>query len=121
MVFLKGNTYGLPVQLFNSAGVVLGANDVAVVQFVFGKTEKFYGTEDGTVTYDENQQAFIVPLTQEETFAFSGSIKWQVRVIYGDGAVDGTVPKAENVLESITKTVLEVPTEEGAEEIVEEE
>lgn len=116
MAFLQGNTYELEVQVRTAEGEIVEAGDVESVQFVLGKVEKYYGGAEGTVEYDDDRQVFLVPLTQQETFAFSGSIKWQVRVMYKDGSVDGTVPKAENVLGSITKTVLEMGSKQEEQE-----
>ena len=105
MAFLQGNTYMLPVEVTNCAGEVITPDDVDKVQFVIGKLEKYYA-EDGVVQYDDDNKVFLIPLTEEETFAMKGTIKWQVRVLYPDGSIDGTEPTAENVYASITTTRL---------------
>ena len=110
MAFLQGNTYMLPVEITNCAGEVLTPDDdIQKVQIIIGGLEKYY-SEDGDVQYDDDNRCFVVPLTEEETFAMKGLVKWQVRVLYADGHIDGTEPTTENVYSSITTTRL---TEQG--------
>lgn len=105
MSLLQGNTYSLPIKISNPDGTSINVEDIDKAQFVIGKVEKFYG-EGGVVTYDEGSQSFLIPLTEEETFGFGSSVKWQVRILFKNGKVDGTAPIAENVKESITRTIL---------------
>ena len=105
MAFLQGNTYQLPIQIKTPNKQIVTPNDVIKVQFVFGELEKFYG-EDGVVTFDNERNCFIIPLTEEETFAMSKSVSWQVRVLYVDGNIDGSSPRIENIKDSITQTRL---------------
>lgn len=105
MALLQGNTYILPIEVTNCAGEVLTDQDIEKAQFVIGNVEKFYG-EDGTVEFDDENNVFLVPLTEEETFAMKGMIKWQVRVVYPNGTIEGTEPTTENVYSSITTTRL---------------
>ncbi len=114
MAFLQGNTYQLPIQVKSDNGTIITPNDVNKVQFIFGDLEKFYG-DGGVVTFDNEINCFIIPLTEEETFAMSGNIRWQVRVLYITNQIDGTKPKIENVYESITTTEL-TPQEEQEEQ-----
>ena len=114
MAFLQGSTYELPIQIKDPTGKIITPEDVTKVQFVFDSIEKFY-SEDGDVTFDSETQSFIVPLTEDETFAMNGSIKWQIRVLYVSGAIDGSKAKIENVYQSITRTKL-TPQEEQPEE-----
>ena len=100
MSLLQGNTYSLPIQIGNPDGSPIDIQDIQKAQFVIGKVEKFYdGTEEGTVTYDAQTGSFLVPLTEEETFGMGNSVKWQVRILFANGKVDGTAPVAENVIE----------------------
>jgi len=105
MALLQGNTYYLPIEITNCDDEVLTANDIVKAQFVVGNVEKFYG-DGGTVGFDDENNVFLIPLTEEETFAMKGMIKWQVRVVYNDGTIEGTVPTTENVYLSITTTRL---------------
>ena len=114
MALLQGNTYEIPIQIKDSNGEIVTPNDVNRVQFIFGDLEKFY-EDGGVVTFDNETNCFVIPLTEEETFAMSGNIKWQVRVLYITNQIDGTKPKTENIYESITTTEL-TPQEEQQEE-----
>ena len=100
MSLLQGNTYLLPIKIND-----IDISQVQKAQFIVGKVEKFYGN-GGSVTYDEDSQAFLVPLTEEETFGWGSFVKWQARILFTNGEVDGTRPMAEDVIESITKTTL---------------
>ena len=102
-MLLQGNTYELPIQIKDPKGNIVTAHNVTKVQFVFADYEKYYG-ENGEVTFDEERKAFIVPLTEDETFALSGNVKWQARFLFDNGKISGTKPRFENVLSSITQT-----------------
>lgn len=107
MALLQGNTYGLPIKIKTCCGGVVTADDVNRVQFIIGDLEKFYGDNDTDgVTYDASRECFVVPLTERETFAMSGTVQWQVRVQYKSGNIDGSIVKREDVKSSITTTEL---------------
>lgn len=107
MAFLQGNTYQLPVQLADCSGDIISGSTVEKGQFIFGSITKYF-KEDGSgeVSWDEEQKSFIMPLTETETFAMKKTIKWQVRLQFLDGTIDGTLPKEEYVFDSITQTHL---------------
>ena len=107
MALLQGNTYELPIKVKTCSGNVVTADDVSKVQFVFGNLEKFYGeNETDGVTFDAERECFVVPLTEDETFAMGGTIQYQVRVQYNTGAIDGSCVKRADVKSSITTTRL---------------
>ena len=107
MVFLKGNTYVLPVKLKQKDGSDIDITTVAKAQFVFGNIEKFYGTEDGDVEFNEDSGAFIVRLSEQDTLDLeSGVVEWQARVMFNDGSVNGTIPKVEYLYNSTTDTAI---------------
>lgn len=107
MVFLKGNTYILPVKLRQKDGSDIDITTVEKAQFIFGNIEKFYGTENGDVEFNLDSGAFIVRLTEQDTLNLdSGVVEWQARVMFSDGSVNGTVPKVEYLYDSATDTVL---------------
>lgn len=109
-MILQGNTYGLAIRLRGANGAVIVADDVEAVQFTVGDLQKYYG-RGGSVEFDEGRQVFVVPLSEEETFAMSGAIEWQARVAFLDGTIDGTLPRCEDVRASLTR----VPVLEGHE------
>ena len=116
MIILQGNTYLLPIQVRDCNDNVITADKVTKGQFIFGKYEKFYG-EEGKVQWSEQLQAFLFPLTEQETFELTGVIKYQARLLLNDGSVSGSVPENYYVYESITKNIIsngEVGQESGA-------
>lgn len=102
-MLLQGNTYELPIQIKDSSGNIITPDMITKAQFVIGKYEKFYGTD---VTYDFLKKAFIIPLTEQETFDLKGTIEWQARFVFTTGQIDGTLPKKESVYNSITSTLI---------------
>ena len=107
MAFLQGSTYQLPVKITDCNGKIITNEDVSKGQFIFGKLTKYYDPDNaGAVTWDAEQQSFIVPLTEAETFAMQKTIKWQVRFQFLTGTIDGTLPKEEYIFDSITQTSL---------------
>ena len=105
MEFLEGNTYELGVKLKDCRGAVVSASIVETVQIVVNGVEYYYG-DGGVVRYDEERHVFVVPLTEEETFAMKGVVQWQARVKFSDGTIRGTRPRREYVYDSITRTRL---------------
>lgn len=112
MAILQGNTYLLPVQVKDCDGAVIHVDQVVKGEFTFGSLVKFYG-ESGDVSWDEALQSFIVPLTEEETFAFKGVVAYQGRLLLKNGSVSGSVPTSEYIYESIGKTILSGSNEVG--------
>lgn len=104
-MILQGNTYRLPIQVKDSAGNIITPSMITKAQFVIGDYEKFY-EDGGEVGFDKESNAFIVPLTEEETFALRGKMMWQVRFVFLDGSIDGTIPRFEDVSRSITDTII---------------
>ena len=106
MALLQGNTYLLPIRIEDCEGDIVRDEQVERGEFVVGEITKFYGV-GGEVVWSEEQQAFIMPLTEQETFGFKkGAIKYQGRVYLKDGSVSGSVPTSEYVYESIGTTIL---------------
>lgn len=99
MAILQGSSYRLPIRITDSEGRIISASMVEDASFVFGELRK--GLEDVSFA-GEN---WIVPLTQEETFALDGVVEWQARFRLVDGEVVGTIPKSEYIYNSIDKAV----------------
>jgi len=105
MPILQGNTYELPIQIKDSEGNFVTPEMIKKASFTFGKIEKNYGELDN-VYYDYYQNAWILPLTENETFILKDEVKWQVRFLFIDETIDGTLPKTEYVYSSINKKIL---------------
>lgn len=112
MAILQGNTYLLPVQVLDCDGAVIHVDQVVKGEFTFGNITKIYG-DGGDVTWNEELQSFIVPLTESETFGLNGTVKYQGRVLLKDGSVSGSVPASEYIYDSIGKTILSGSNEVG--------
>jgi hypothetical protein len=102
MKLVKGNTYSLNIQLTNNSDQIITAQDVYKVEFCFGGTIKKYYPKDATFSVDH----FIVPLTQEETFALDKLAKHQIRVLFRDGSVKASDIILDNIMDSLSKEVL---------------
>ena len=104
-MLLQGNTYLLPIQVLDSKGNIITADRVEKGEFTLGDISKMY-EENGDVLFNEEVKAFILPLTEEETFKLSGNILYQGRLLLKDGSVSGSVPKYDYVHKSISTTIL---------------
>ena len=103
MAILQGSSYRFPVVIRSPKGEVITADMVQRASFTFADVTKLYG-DGGEVYFDYDAGAWIVPLSEEETFALRGVIKWQARFLFVDGSVDGMSPKTEDVSGSIDQT-----------------
>lgn len=100
MVLMQGNTYRLPIRI-KMDGAYLTADDVVRVEFAIGNLLMCYPE---TVRYDDG--AFWLPLSQKDTFALSGWLRYQVRVLFPDGSVKASAICGGIVSDSISKEVL---------------
>lgn len=107
MEMMRGNTYRVAVRVRDCAGRVVGGDGVAEVQFVLGGAEKFYRADgSGEAEWDAENGVYLVELSEEETFAMKGVVKWQVRVKFDGGEIKGSRAKSEYVYDCITETRL---------------
>ena len=100
MVLMQGNTYRLPIRI-KMNGEYLTGDDVSRVEFAVGQLLKCYPE---TVRYENG--AFVLPLSQEDTFALSGWLRYQIRVLFPDGSVKASRVNGGIVADSISKEVL---------------
>ena len=105
MAILQGSTYKLPIVIRDSLGNVIKSEDVEKASFTFGSITKKY-EEGGEVYYDNEINAWIIPLNEKETFSLRGIINWQARIQFTNGTIDGTLPKKEEIYSSIDRTIL---------------
>lgn len=103
---LQGSGYNLPIIIEDDKGNIIDDTMVTKGVFTIGNVEKKYDGLVGDVFFDKKQGAWIVPLSEQETFGMKGNIKWQARFLFVDGLPDGTEPRYDNVIESINKTIL---------------
>lgn len=105
--FIKqGDAYAVPVQI-NVDGETVNSESLSlidVVEFMVGESiRKVYPTE---VAFDGNENVFLVPLTQDETFALEDgdTLSFDVRVGFTSGDVVGTkiMPKLR-VLDALSE------------------
>lgn len=100
---MQGDSYGLSIEILNADDAAVTPDDVSDVEVAIGYLRKTYAS--GEVTYADGKWNF--PLTQEETFKLPAArVKAQVRVVWANGDVEGTVLDPVNVRESMSKEVL---------------
>ena len=107
MAFLQGSSYGLPIVIEDCEGNVVNPDVVERGSFTIGEITKEYdGSEESEVQFDWESNEWVVPLSEEETFALDdeSGVKWQARFLFKNGKTDGTVPVTEYVYASINRT-----------------
>lgn len=101
--FIQGNTYNLEIALSADSRLIKGS-DVSEIEFMFGSIRKLYPEE---VSFVEEKGLFVVPLSQEETFALKkGETPCQARVKFATGAVKASEARSYRVGEALSKAVL---------------
>lgn len=100
----QGDSYNLEIKVSNS-NYQLNIDDVDKVEVFLGDMIKTY---PGDVTYDEDRDLFLFPLSQEESFMFKPgkTVTFDVRVRFQSGEVSGTQPQKVDVIRSMSKAVL---------------
>lgn len=82
----QGDAYSIPV-IVKIDGDPINIADVSEVEFMLNGVRKMY---PDSVSYDAVENAFMLPITQEESFAFPvGSVMLDVRVKFNGGNVEG--------------------------------
>ena len=106
MILTQGSTYKLIFPLTKD-GTNIDIELVDIVEFMFQDVRKLYGS-DGDVTYDKENNAFVIPLSQKETFELSQDtrISYQARIKNKTGEVKATPIQYGYISESLSKKVL---------------
>lgn len=102
----QGDQYALPVRLWANKDVV-DPDEIEVAEFMIGGERHLYPT--GDVTYDAVSRSFLVPMTQEQTFAYeAGSmIDVDLRVKFTGGDVVGAKRMDQiSIVDAISEEVL---------------
>lgn len=101
----QGDQYQLPVTIWSNDDLV-DPDDIAEVEIMLGDTRYLY---PGSVTYDAATKQFLVPMTQEQTFAFeAGSlIEVDIRVKFTGGDIIGArATRMLNIIDALSEEVL---------------
>ena len=84
---MKGDAYSLPISIQTDSGTATAES--------FEEVEVCVGTDirktlsSGEIRFDSERSLFLVPITQEETFALGGRAKVNIRCKYHSGDVVG--------------------------------
>ena len=89
----QGDQYYIPITI-TSDGNLLNINDVETVEIAIGNLIKKY---PDTIYYDDTENCFLFPVSQNETFAFrAGNVKMDLRVKFKNQTVVG-LQKLQNI------------------------
>ena len=105
----QGNQFYLEIQLTDKNDNILDIETVSKIQFNFDKIEepKVYDRENGTVSYDKENQCFKIWLTEKETFSFENEINIDCRVLFLNDTIAGSYTLSEYVYDSVKKVELD--------------
>lgn len=107
----KGNQFYLQVQITDENDEILDINGVKKVQFNFGELTKTYDGTGTEVTYDSKDQLFNIWLTEEETFKLDNKMDYDVRVLFLNDTIMGSVINQEFIFDSLKEVLLDVESE----------
>ena len=104
---MQGDAYSIPITLTDKNGDFITTSGVSDVEIAMsaGKQTIIKKYSSGQVTYSNNG-VWLFPVTQSETFNFSGSITGRVRVKFSNGDVIGGALANVSTTESISKDVI---------------
>ena len=100
---MTGDSYSIPINLtVNGEGV--SAERFQEIEVCIGRVRKTLTS--GEIVYDAEQSAFLVPLTQKETFSLAGRSRINVRCKFHGGSVVGIDLGVLEFEQSLSKEVL---------------
>lgn len=97
---LQGDSYFIGIRI-KVNGEPIDVSEVKKIEFTLGSLKKYY---DEDVKYDD--QTFLFPLSQQETFDFQGPQILEVRVKFDDDSVVGKLYGKVNVMYGISSEVI---------------
>ena len=100
---MQGDQYKLPIEIKTTEGNARPATFEDLEIFV-GSVRKTLGK--GEVSYDDENETFLVLLTQQETFRLRGDVEVQLRCKLPDGDVVGISAGTVNFEKSTSRVVL---------------
>lgn len=101
---MMGDSYKLPVEISIDDGTTATGETFEEIEFMIGGVRKT--KTSGEITYDADDQVFLIPLTQQDTFSLLGNEKVQIRLKFASGDVIGVELEPEYVAHSMSKEVL---------------
>lgn len=103
VTMMAGDAFGLPIEI-SLEDRIATAGDFEEVEVFVGCVCKT--ASDGDVVYDEESEAFIVSLSQEDTYRLRGKNSVQTRVKFANGDVLGEEAGMLVIGGSLSKAVL---------------
>ena len=100
---MTGDAYRVPLQIETNEGF-LTSEDLEDIEVFIGSIRKTL--QQGDVTYDLDENVFLVALSQRETFRLKGEEKVQARCKFLSGDVIGVDFGTIDVKKSTSKVVL---------------
>ncbi len=100
---MTGDAYNLPIQIETNMGFA-NMGTFEDVEVMFGNVRKTIS--GGEIKYDEGKQAFLIPLSQKETFRQKRNVEIKIRCKFPDGSVIGVSAGNYDIEESASKVVL---------------
>lgn len=89
LLMMQGDQYGLGFRI-KIKGTYIDIDRVSTIQFVVGSLVKNYLDDgSGQVTYDNENNRFYFPISQNESFNMSGPQDVQVRIKFTDSKIIG--------------------------------
>ena len=100
----QGDQYPIPVYI-TEQGTYLDLSEIKVVEITLHNITKKY---PGEITYDSDSGAFIMPITQKESFSLPTKKRLyaQSRIYYTNGTIFATEPVDFFMGESLSKEEL---------------
>lgn len=104
LTFKQGDAFVLPLS-GKLNGTAVAAADIETLELMLGDLRKTY---PGDMSYDAESGKFLLPLTQEETFAFDpGTHEYDLRIALRGGSVIGLRKKGKfSVVDALSEEVL---------------
>lgn len=103
LIVTQGDEFKIKIQLYMNDALLSDLSGISLIEFSVDNLTKSYPDE---VTYDEENQYFLFPLTQKDTFKMKNAVNYQARVKFEDGTVLGTPIYQGNIRDSISKDVI---------------
>lgn len=102
MEIMQGDAYRIPLHVMLS-GESVAPDNIVKLEATIGGISKLFPDD---ITYDEERDRYMMPLTQEDTFTLKGTAKFQTRVQIVGGDVIGKKLEDVTIIPSISKRVL---------------
>lgn len=100
---MTGDSYNLPIQIETNMGFA-NMGTFEDMEVMFGDVRKTISK--GEIKYDNEKQAFLIPLSQQETFRQKRNIEIQIRCKFPDGSVIGVSAGNYDIEKATSKVVL---------------